>query len=117
LQSLIATSIICNVIRHASGACVVPSLGGGPVVARIRVRAAADPRRWSRELAVVEQSDGDEEFRAFLKERAEREGDAPLTAEDFACMAGDVEVAYRLAWLKRLMSSSATGEGNRPPPR
>ena len=70
-----------------------------------------------RELAVVEQSDGDEDFRAFLKERAEQAGDAPLTREELARMAGEIEVAYRLAWLKRLMSSSATGEGDRPPPR
>jgi hypothetical protein len=66
---------------------------------------------------VVEQSDGDEDFRAFLKERAEQARDAPLTAEGFARLAGDVEVAYRLAWLKRLMSSPGAGEGDPPPPR
>jgi hypothetical protein len=65
---------------------------------------------------VVEQSDVDEDLRAFLEERAGQAGDAPLTAEEVARMAGDVEVAYRLAWLKRLMASSAAGEGDPPPP-
>ena len=94
----------------------VPSLGGGPVVALIRVRAVADPRRSPGELTVVEESDVDDDLRAFLAERAEQAGDAPLTAEEFARMAGDVEVAYRLAWLKRLMSSSAAREGDGSPP-
>jgi hypothetical protein len=61
---------------------------------------------------VVKQSEVDDDLRAFLKERAKHAGDAPLTAEGFARLAGDVEVAYRLAWLKRLMSSSAAGEGD-----
>ena len=66
---------------------------------------------------MVDDSDVDDDLRAFLKERAEQAGDAPLTAQEFARMAGEVEVAYRLAWLKRLMSSSAAGEGDGPPPR
>ena len=65
---------------------------------------------------MVEESDVDDDLRAFLKERAEQAGDAPLTAEELARLAGEVEVAYRLAWLKRLMSSSTAGEGDPPPP-
>ena len=66
---------------------------------------------------MVEDSAVEDDLRAFLKERAEQADDAPLTADEFVRMAGDVEVAYRLAWLKRLMSSSADGGGDRPPPR
>ena len=66
---------------------------------------------------MVEEADVDDDLRAFLKERAEQARGAPLTAEEFARMAGDVEVAYRLAWLKRLMSSSAAGDGDGPPAR
>jgi hypothetical protein len=91
-------------------------VSGGPGLAQIRVRAAADPRI-PPELAVVEDSAVDSDLRAFLKERIEQARDAPLTAEEFARMAGDVEVAYRLAWLKRLMSSSAARGGDRPRPR
>ena len=66
---------------------------------------------------MVDEAAVDDDLRAFLNERAEQAGDAPRTAEELARMAGDVEVAYRLAWLKRLMSSSAAGEGDLPPPR
>jgi hypothetical protein len=64
---------------------------------------------------MVDESPADDYLRAFFAARAEQAGEVPLTAEDFARMAGELEVAYRLAWLKRLMSSPA--DGDRPPPR
>jgi len=56
-------------------------------------------------------------LRAFFTRRAERESRAPLTAETFARMAGDIETAYRLAGLKRQTSSSTARKADRPAPR
>ena len=37
----------------------------------------------------------------LFEERARQAGDAPLTAEEFARIGGELEVARRLAWLKQ----------------
>lgn len=64
-----------------------------------------------------DESSADDYLRAFFTERAEQAGEVPLTAEDFARMAGELEIAYRLAWLKRQTLSSAVRKLDRQPPR
>ncbi|HYX86450.1 MAG TPA: hypothetical protein VE777_15875 [Gaiellales bacterium] len=59
----------------------------------------------------------DEDLRAFFKDRAEHADTAPLTAEEFIRIAGELEIAYRLAWLKRQTLPPAASIGDRPPPR
>jgi hypothetical protein len=44
---------------------------------------------------MVDESPADDYLRAFFAARAEQAGEVPLTAEDFARMAGELEVAYR----------------------
>jgi len=66
---------------------------------------------------MIDESAAYDYLSAFFAERAEQAGEAPLTAEDFARMAGDLEIAYRLAWLKRQTSSAAPRKRDRPPPR
>jgi hypothetical protein len=65
---------------------------------------------------MVDEPSADDYLRAFFTGRAEHAGEVPLTAEDFARMAGALEVAYRLAWLKRQTSSSTPRTRDRWPP-
>lgn len=66
---------------------------------------------------MVEESPADDYLRAFFTQRAEQAGAVPLTAEAVARMTGELEIAYRLAWLKRQTTSSAPRTQDRPPPR
>lgn len=66
---------------------------------------------------MVDESAADDNLKAFFTGRAQQVGKVPLKAEDFARMAGDLEIAYRLAWLKRQTSSSPQRKRDRPPPR
>lgn len=114
---LIIVSIICNVIRHVSGAA--------PPRAWVEARPSYLPmasgpppsRDETGRGRMVDEPAADDALRAFFTERSQQPGDVPLTAEDFARMAGELEIAYRLAWLKRQTSSLAPYKRDRPSPR
>jgi hypothetical protein len=65
---------------------------------------------------MVDESAVDDDLRAFFTERAQQPGEVPLTAEDVARMTGELEIAHRLAWLKRQTSSSPPRKRDRAPP-
>jgi hypothetical protein len=77
------------------------------------LRRAATTTRGAR---IVDEPAAEDNLKAFFTERAQQPGHVPLTAEDFARIAGELEIAYRLAWLKR-QTSSSPHKGDRPPPR
>jgi hypothetical protein len=68
-----------------------------------------DLRRSNGNDALIE-----DDVRAFFTRHAECEGTAPLTAETFARIAGELETAYRLAWLKR-QTLTLPARQRRPP--
>jgi hypothetical protein len=70
-----------------------------------------DSRRSNGNESLIE-----DDVRVFFIRHAECEGTGPLTAESFARLAGELETAYRLAWLKRQTSPSPPAKGDRPSP-
>jgi hypothetical protein len=58
----------------------------------------------------VEETSVDDGLMAFFKHRAGQPGDAPLTAEEFMRLAGELEAAQRLARLKGQLSVEPPAE-------
>jgi hypothetical protein len=66
--------------------------------------------RRSRQPRPIADTIAEQELIVFFDERAKRGDDAPLTAEEFMRISGELEAAQRLAVLKRRRAESERDE-------